>query len=150
VSATTSTSCSPSTVRRALSTAAASAARQYDVTYLWVLRALDRFAPPTRRQAHTDDVAEVLAEFAAAHETVLGNLTSLRPLDNLVDDGMLHRLENASRAGRLARYRNRQSVYQLSELGHRARTGIITAGCRDAGVHPVRLWRRAAAGGHPR
>src|SRR5579875_400315 len=33
-------------------------------------------------------------------------------------DAVLHRLEDASRAGSLALYRNRQSVYQFTEIGH--------------------------------
>jgi Protein of unknown function (DUF2397) len=65
-------------------------------------------------------------------------LTSLRGrLDNLTDDGILHRLEDASRAGSLARYRNRQSVYQFSELGHRAYAaveGVLAARVQDANL----------------
>jgi len=108
------------------------------LAYLWVLRAIDRLRGAHVAQAHTDDVAEVLAEFAAAHDTVPGNLTSLRGrLDNLTDDGVLHRLEDASRAGSLARYRNRQSVYQFSELGHRAYAaveGVLAARVQDANL----------------
>ncbi|HEY5988387.1 MAG TPA: TIGR02677 family protein [Streptosporangiaceae bacterium] len=108
------------------------------LAYLWVLRAMDRLRGAHVAQAHSDDVAEVLAEFAAAHDTVPGNLTSLRSrLDNLTDDGILHRLEDASRAGSLARYRNRQSVYQFSELGHRAYTaveGVLAARVQDANL----------------
>ena len=108
------------------------------LAYLWVLRAMDRLRGAHVAQAHTDDVAEVLAEFAAAHDTVPGNLASLRGrLDNLTDDGVLHRLEDASRAGSLARYRNRQSVYQFSELGHRAYTaveGVLAARVQDANL----------------
>src|SRR6266496_1105205 len=108
------------------------------LAYLWVLRAIDRLRGAHVAQAHTDDVAEVLAEFAAAHDTVPGNLTSLRGrLDNLTDDGVLHRLEDASRAGSLARYRNRQSVYQFSELGHRAFAAVedvLSVRIRDANL----------------
>jgi len=108
------------------------------LAYLWVLRALDRLRAAHVAQAHTDDVAEVLAEFAVGYETVPSNLTSLRGrLDNLADDGVLHRLEDASRAGSLARYRNRQSVYQFSELGHRAYTaveGVLAARVEDASL----------------
>ncbi len=72
------------------------------------------------------------------HDSVPRNLTSLRDrLDNLTDDGLLHRLEDASRAGSLARYRNRQSVYQFSELGHRAYTaveGVLAARVQDANL----------------
>jgi uncharacterized protein (TIGR02677 family) len=108
------------------------------LAYLWVLRALDQLRGAHVAQSHTDDVAEVLAEFAAANETVPRNLPSLRGrLDNLVDDGLLHRLEDPSRAGSLARYRNRQSVYQFSELGHRAYTaveGVLAARVEDANL----------------
>src|SRR5713101_4270233 len=108
------------------------------LAYLWVLRALDRLRAAHVAQAHTDDVAEVLAELAASHDSVPRNLTSLRDrLDNLTDDGLLHRLEDASRAGSLARYRNRQSVYQFSELGHRAYTaveGVLAARVQDANL----------------
>jgi uncharacterized protein (TIGR02677 family) len=108
------------------------------LAYLWVLRALDRLRGAHVAQAHTDDVAEVLAELAAHHDSVPRNLTSLRDrLDNLADDGLLHRLEDASRAGSLARYRNRQSVYQFSELGHRAFTaveGVLAARVQDANL----------------
>jgi len=108
------------------------------VAYLWVLRAMDRLRGMHVAQSHTDDVAVVLAELAAAHDSVPesgGNLRDL--LDNLVDDGVLHRLEDASRAGSLARYRNRQSVYQFSELGHRAYTAVesvLAARVQDANL----------------
>ena len=58
-------------------------------------------------------------------------------LDALADDQILHRLEDASRAGSLARYRNRQSVYQFSELGYRAFTAVedvLAARIRDANL----------------
>ena len=112
--------------------------REDYLAYLWVLRALDRLRAAHVAQAHTDDVAEVLTELAAHHDSVPRNLTSLRDrLDNLTDDGLLHRLEDASRAGSLARYRNRQSVYQFSELGHRAYTaveGVLAARVQDANL----------------
>ena len=108
------------------------------VAYLWVLRAMDRLRGPHVAQSHTDDVAEVLAELAAAHDERARATVSLRDrLDNLIDDGVLHRLEDASRAGSLARYRNRQSVYQFSELGHRAYTaveGVLAARVQDANL----------------
>src|SRR6266498_2648654 len=57
--------------------------REDYLAYLWVLRALDRLRGAHVAQAHTDDVAEVLAELAAAHDSVPRNLTSLRDrLDN--------------------------------------------------------------------
>src|ERR1700761_714132 len=91
-------------------------------------------------QAHTEDVAQALAELSAAHEDVpeFGDLTALRGrLDALADDAILHRLEDAARAGSLARYRNRQSVYQFSELGYRAYTAVedvLRARVRDANL----------------
>ena len=116
--------------------------REDYVAYLWVLRAMDRLRGMHVAQSHTDDVAVALAELAATHGGVpqeTANLSvNLRDrLDSLVDDGVLHRLEDASRAGSLARYRNRQSVYQFSELGHRAYTaveGVLAARVQDANL----------------
>jgi uncharacterized protein (TIGR02677 family) len=116
--------------------------REDYVAYLWVLRAMDRLRGTHVAQSHTDDVALALAELAATYDGVpqeTGNLGAyLRDrLDSLVDDGVLHRLEDASRAGSLARYRNRQSVYQFSELGHRAYTaveGVLAARVQDANL----------------
>src|SRR5260221_6664179 len=77
---------------------------------LWVLRAMDRLRGMHVAQSHTDDVAAVRAELAAAHDGIplsVGNPLYLRDrLDSLFEDGVLHRLEDASRAGSLARYRN--------------------------------------------
>ncbi|HEU5391393.1 MAG TPA: TIGR02677 family protein [Streptosporangiaceae bacterium] len=112
--------------------------RDDHVAYLWVLRALDRLRAVHQVQAHTDDVAAALAELAAVHDEVPGLSGTLREkLDALAEDGMVHRLEDASRAGSLARYRNRQSVYQFSELGYRAFTaveGVLGARIRDANL----------------
>jgi len=112
--------------------------RDDHVAYLWVLRALDRLRAVHQVQAHTDDVAAALAELAAVHDEVPGLTGTLREkLDALAEDGMVHRLEDASRAGSLARYRNRQSVYQFSELGYRAFTaveGVLSARIRDANL----------------
>jgi hypothetical protein len=95
--------------------------RDDHVAYLWVLRALDRLRAVHQVQAHSDDVAVALAELAKAYDDVPPiDVALLRErLDALAEDQMLHRLEDASRAGSLARYRNRQSVYQFSELGDR-------------------------------
>jgi uncharacterized protein (TIGR02677 family) len=112
--------------------------RDDHVAYLWVLRALDRLRAVHQVQAHTDDVAAALAELAAVHDEVPAlNGTLREKLDALAEDGMVHRLEDASRAGSLARYRNRQSVYQFSELGYRAFTaveGVLSARIRDANL----------------
>ncbi len=108
------------------------------LAYLWVLRAMDRLRGMHVAQSHTDDVADVLGELAAAHEGFPPHVGNLRErLDNLSDDGVLHRLEDASRAGSLARYRNRQSVYQFTELGHRAYAaveGVLAARPQDANL----------------
>src|SRR6266516_4404351 len=112
--------------------------RDVHVAYLWVLRALDRLRAVHMVQAHTDEVAAALAELAASYGEVPRLDGSLREkLDALALDGMLHRLEDASRAGSLARYRNRQSVYQFSELGYRAFAAVadvLGARIRDANL----------------
>jgi uncharacterized protein (TIGR02677 family) len=114
--------------------------RDDHLAYLWVLRALERLRAVHHVQAHTEDVAQALAELAGLHEDVpeFGDLTALRGrLDALADDQILHRLEDAARAGSLARYRNRQSVYQFSELGYRAYTAVedvLRARVRDANL----------------
>jgi len=112
--------------------------RDDHVAYLWVLRALDRLRGVHQIQAHTDDVAAALAELGAVYEDVPRLDSSLREkLDALAEDGMVHRLEDASRAGSLARYRNRQSVYQFSELGYRAFAAVedvLSARIRDANL----------------
>jgi len=112
--------------------------RDDHVAYLWVLRALDRLRAVHQVQAHSDDVAAALAELAAVHDEAPRLDGGLREkLDALADDGMVHRLEDASRAGSLARYRNRQSVYQFSELGYRAFAAVedvLSARIRDANL----------------
>jgi uncharacterized protein (TIGR02677 family) len=114
--------------------------RDDHLAYLWVLRALDRLRAVHQVQAHSEDVAVALAELAAVHEDVPAqhDLVRLRErLDALADDQILHRLEDASRAGSLARYRNRQSVYQFSELGYRAYAAVedvLAARIRDANL----------------
>jgi uncharacterized protein (TIGR02677 family) len=115
--------------------------RDDHVAYLWVLRALDRLRGVHQVQAHTDDVAAALAELGDLHDDVPRLDASLRErLDALADDGMVHRLEDASRAGSLARYRNRQSVYQFSELGYRAFAAVEDVlGARIADANLSRL-----------
>jgi uncharacterized protein (TIGR02677 family) len=114
--------------------------RDDHLAYLWVLRALERLRAVHHVQAHTEDVAQALAELAGLHEDVpeFGDLAALRGrLDALADDQILHRLEDAARAGSLAKYRNRQSVYQFSELGYRAYTAVedvLRARVRDANL----------------
>jgi uncharacterized protein (TIGR02677 family) len=112
--------------------------RDEALAYLWVLRAMDRLRGMHVAQSHTDDVAFALTELAEVHDGVPPAVGNLRErLDNLSDDGVLHRLEDAARAGSLARYRNRQSVYQFTELGHRAYTaveGVLAARLQDANL----------------
>src|SRR5277367_69192 len=114
--------------------------RDDHLAYLWVLRALDRLRAVHQVQAHSADVAVALTELAAVHDDVPAHhdLVRLRErLDALADDQILHRLEDASRAGSLARYRNRQSVYQFSELGYRAFAAVedvLNARIRDANL----------------
>jgi uncharacterized protein (TIGR02677 family) len=112
--------------------------RDDHVAYLWVLRALDRLRAVHQVQAHTDDVGRALQELAASHDEVPTLDSRLRErLDALADDKVLHRLEDASRAGSLARYRNRQSVYQFTELGYRAFSAVedvLAARIRDANL----------------
>ncbi|MFC4586976.1 TIGR02677 family protein [Sphaerisporangium corydalis] len=108
------------------------------VGYLWVLRAMDRLRAVHRVQVDDEDVAAALRELASAHDEVPHVDATLRDrLDALAADGIIHRLEDASRAGTLARYRNRQSVYQFSELGYRAFTAVedvLAARVRDANL----------------
>jgi uncharacterized protein (TIGR02677 family) len=111
--------------------------REDHVAYLWVLRALDRLRAVHQVQAHSDDVAQALGELAQAHDEVpaIEDNKIRERLDALAEDQILHRLEDASRAGSLARYRNRQSVYQFSELGYRAYAAVedvLAARIRDA------------------
>jgi uncharacterized protein (TIGR02677 family) len=112
--------------------------REDHVVYLWVLRALDRLRAVHQVQSHSDEVAAALAELAAEHQEVPRIEGGLREkLDALAEDGMVHRLEDASRAGSLARYRNRQSVYQFSDLGYRAFAAVedvLAARIRDANL----------------
>src|SRR3984885_8376457 len=114
--------------------------RDDHLAYLWVLRALDRLRAVHQVQAHSADVALALAELAAAHEDVPAHHDLVRlgaRLDAPADDQILHRLEDAARAGSLAKYRNRQSVYQFSELGYRAYTAVedvLRARVRDANL----------------
>src|SRR5215469_5742742 len=104
--------------------------RDDHVAYLWVLRALDRLRAVHQVQAHSDEVAATLAELAAVYPEAPRLDGGLREkLDALAEDG--------SRAGSLARYRNRQSVYQFSELGYRAFAAVedvLAARIRDANL----------------
>lgn len=113
--------------------------RDDHIAYLWVLRALERLRAVHQLQAHSDDVARALGELARSHSDVpaIADGKIRERLDALAEDQILHRLEDATRAGSLARYRNRQSVYQFSELGYRAYTAVedvLAARIRDANL----------------
>jgi uncharacterized protein (TIGR02677 family) len=112
--------------------------RDDHVAYLWVLRAMDRLRAVHRVQVDSDEVAAALTELSALHDgvpTLDGNLRSR--LDALHEDRVVHRFDDASRAGNLVRYRNRQSVYQFSELGYWAYTSVedlLAARIQDANL----------------
>ncbi|MGQ4400208.1 TIGR02677 family protein [Streptomyces hayashii] len=99
-------------------------------SYLWVLRAMNQLRTVHQVQVHTSDVAVVLGELAANHADVptIADLNLRAMLDVLSGDRdreregarVLCRVEDAARAGNLAAYRNRQSVYQFTEIGYRA------------------------------
>ena len=113
--------------------------RDDHIAYLWVLRALERLRAVHQVQAHSEDVAQALSELARNHGDVpaIEDVKLRERLDALAEDQILHRLEDASRAGSLARYRNRQSVYQFSELGYRAYAAVedvLKARVRDANL----------------
>jgi uncharacterized protein (TIGR02677 family) len=113
--------------------------RDDHLAYLWILRVIDRLRAVHRVQVGVDDVAEVLREFSSSYRDVpLPDEGTLRQrLDTLAEDRLLHRLDDVSRAGSLARYRNRQSVYQFTELGYRAFTmleDLLAARVRDANL----------------
>src|ERR1700722_7506308 len=70
------------------------------LAYLWVLRAMDRLRGMHVAQSHSDDVKDALDELATEHDGMPPSVGNIRDrLDNLFDDGVLHRLEDASRAG---------------------------------------------------
>src|SRR5215469_12442576 len=72
--------------------------RDDHVAYLWVLRALDRLRAVHQIQAHTDEVAAALGELATVYDEAPSPDGTLREkLDALADDGIVHRLEDASR-----------------------------------------------------
>lgn len=113
--------------------------RDDHLEYLWVLRAVDRLREVHQVQVDAGDVATALAELSASSDEVpVIDEGSLRGrLDALSGDGMVHRFDDASRAGSLVRYRNRQSVYQFSELGYWAYTSVealLAARVRDANL----------------
>ncbi|WP_285734772.1 TIGR02677 family protein [Nocardiopsis sp. ATB16-24] len=115
--------------------------RDDHVTYLWILRAMDRLREVHQVQVAPDDVAAALRELATAHPEAPVVGRGLRDrLDELHADRVVHRFDDASRAGNLARYRNRQSVYQFSELGYWAYQAVENLlGARIEDVNLSRL-----------
>lgn len=115
--------------------------RDDHVTYLWILRAVDRRREVHQVQVGAHEVESTLRELAAHHldAPVMDAPGLRRRLDELATDGVVHRFDDASRAGSLAGYRNRQSVYQFSELGYRAYRAV--EGVLGARVEDVNLSR---------
>lgn len=91
-------------------------------TYLWVLRAFDRARANYHVLLHTTVVAEQLAELGAEHPACPAETETDLPavLDALVGWGNLDRSQDAARAATVQEYRNRHSVYQLTDAGYRA------------------------------
>jgi uncharacterized protein (TIGR02677 family) len=112
--------------------------RDDHVAYLWVLRAMDRLRAVHQVQVDADQVGAALAELAELYDDVPTLDAGLRSrLDALHEDRVVHRFDDASRAGNLVRYRNRQSVYQFSELGYWAYTAVedlLEARIQDANL----------------
>ncbi|QBI56604.1 TIGR02677 family protein [Streptomonospora litoralis] len=112
--------------------------RDDHVVYLWVLRAVDRLREVHQVQVDAEQVAGALDELSREYADVPELDGGLRDrLDRLHDDGVLLRFDDPSRAGSLVRYRNRQSVYQFSELGYWAYVsveGVLAARVQDANL----------------
>ena len=112
--------------------------RDDHVTYLWILRAVDHLREVHQVQVGAEDVAAALRELAATYPEAPVPDSGLRHrLDQLSTDGIVHRFDDASRAGDLASYRNRQSVYQFSELGYwayRAVENVLGARVEDVNL----------------
>ena len=88
--------------------------------YLWILRAFDRSRANYQVLLHTADVSAQLAELAAEHPECRAPDDLAAALDALVDWGNLDRGQDAARAATVQEYRNRHSVYQLTDAGYRA------------------------------
>lgn len=89
-------------------------------TYLWILRAFDRARANYQVLLHTAGVAAALAELAAEHPECPAPDDLAAALDALVEWGNLDRGQDAARAATVQEYRNRHSVYQLTDAGFRA------------------------------
>jgi uncharacterized protein (TIGR02677 family) len=109
------------------------------LAYLWVLRAFDAARANYHVLLHTSDVTTALQDLAGVHPDCPGpaELELPRLLDALVEWGVLDRAQDGSRATTLAEYRNRHSVYQLTEAGyraHRAVESVLSASMADANL----------------
>jgi uncharacterized protein (TIGR02677 family) len=89
-------------------------------TYLWVLRAFNRARANYQVLLHTEDVAAQLAALVEEHPECPLPDDVPAALDALVDWGNLDRSQDAARAATIQEYRNRHSVYQLTDAGFRA------------------------------
>ncbi|MGD9529845.1 TIGR02677 family protein [Pseudonocardia sp.] len=89
-------------------------------SYLWLLRAFDRARANYQVLLHTPDVAVHLEELAAEHPDCALPDDLAAALDALVAWGNLDRGQDAARAATVQEYRNRHSVYQLTDAGYRA------------------------------
>lgn len=88
--------------------------------YLWILRAFDRARANYQVLLHTPDVAAQLTALAEEHPDCREPDDLAAALDALVDWGNLDRGQDAARAATVQEYRNRHSVYQLTDAGYRA------------------------------
>jgi uncharacterized protein (TIGR02677 family) len=105
--------------------------------YLWVLRAFDTARANYHVLLHTSEVSQALATLAEANPDCPdpADLELPRLLDQLVEWGVLDRSQDGTRATTLAEYRNRHSVYQLTEAGyraHRAVESVLSASMDDS------------------
>ena len=106
------------------------------LAYLWVLRAFEAARSSYHVVLHTAEVGAALAGLRATDPGCPdpSELDLARLLDALVGWGVLDRGQDGSRAGTLAEYRNRHSVYQFTEAGyraHRAVESVLTATMDD-------------------
>lgn len=92
--------------------------------YLWLLRAFNRARANYHVLLHTGDVAAQLAALAEDHPEYQGPEDLAAALDALVGWGNLERSQDAARAATIQEYRNRHSVYQLTDAGFRAYQAI--------------------------
>jgi uncharacterized protein (TIGR02677 family) len=93
-------------------------------TYLWLLRAFNRARANYHVLLHTADVAAQLATLAMEHPECPLPEDLAAALDVLVGYGNLERSQDAARAATIQEYRNRHSVYQLTDAGFRAYQAI--------------------------